>query len=153
MRPDMLAKTLSALEAHPNAAFAYSSFRFGWKKFPSYPFSAERLRTLNYITTTSLIRREDFPRFDEQLRRFQDWDLWLTITSKGREGAFVNEELFRIENPLHRHNLVSLFGQAPSQWRPSIFYRLPWKRIGWEPASIKKYQAAKEIIQKKHHLL
>ncbi len=153
MRPEMLEKMLSALQTHPQAGFAYSAFRFGWKRFPSYPFSVERLRQMNYITTTSLIRRSDFPRFDEQLRRFQDWDLWLTMVERGKAGVFVDEELFRVENPLHRHNLISLFGQAPSHWRPSIFYRLPWSRFGWIPPSIKRYQAAKAIIQKKHHLL
>lgn len=153
MRSDMLQKMLAALQTHPQAAFAYSAFRFGWKTFSSFPFSVERLRKMNYITTTSLIRREDFPRFDEALRRFQDWDLWLTIVKRGREGVFVNEELFRVENPLHRHNIVSLFGQAPSQWRPSIMHRVPWDKIGWMPESIKKYRAARSIIVEKHRLV
>ncbi len=152
MRPEMLQKMLSALTVHPGAAYAYSSFRFGWKKFSSYPFSAERLRQMNFITTTSLIRRADFPRFDESLRRFQDWDLWLTILERGKGGVLVDEELFRIENPLHRHHLISLFGQRPSQWRPSLMHRIPWDRIGWIPTSIKKYRAAREIIKRKHNL-
>lgn len=152
MRPDMLQKMLEALQRDPGSAYAYSSFRFGWKKFSSYPFDAERLRQMNFITTTSLIRRADFPRFDESLRRFQDWDLWLTILEQGKGGAFVDEELFRIENPLHRHNLVSLFGQAPSQWRPSVMHRIPWDKIGWVPGSIKKYRLAREIIKRKHNL-
>lgn len=152
MRPDMLQKMLEALEANPNAAYAYSSFRFGWKKFSSYPFSAERLRAMNFITTTSLIRRADFPRFDESLRRFQDWDLWLTILEQGKGGVFVDEELFRVENPLRRHHLVSLFGQAPSQWRPSMMHRIPWELLGWMPKSIRTYRAAREIIRLKHKL-
>jgi len=33
MRPDMLEKMAAALEAHPEAAYAYSSFKFGRKAF------------------------------------------------------------------------------------------------------------------------
>ena len=150
--PEMLQKMFQALVEHQDKAYVYSAFRFGWKKFSSYPFSAERLRQMNFITTTSLIRRADFPRFDETLRRFQDWDLWLTILERGKGGIFVAEELFTIENPAHRRDLVSLFGQTPSQWRPSIIHRLPWNRLGWKPKSVASYEAAQEIIKSKHHL-
>lgn len=145
MRPDMLQKMLEALVKHQDKAYAYSAFRFGWKKFTSYPFSAERLRQMNFITTTSLIRRADFPRFDEQLHRFQDWDLWLTILQQGKEGIFIAEELFRV---IDDHGRMGI-----SQWRPSMMYRIPWSLFGWEPKSIQKYRAAREIIRAKHGLV
>lgn len=152
MRADMLQKMFDALKAHPESAYAYSAFRFGWKKFASYPFSGQRLRKMNYITTTSLIRRQDFPRFDESLRRFQDWDLWLTLLAQGKGGVFIEDELFRIKNPKHRQGLISLFGQAPSTWQPSLMHRIPWHWIGWTPAAIKKYRQAREVIRQKHNL-
>src|SRR3989339_1384110 len=79
LRPNMLKKIIRALEAHPKASYAYSSFKFGWKTFRLWPFDAQRLRQMPYIHTTSLIRQEHFPGFDETVKRLQDWDLWLTM--------------------------------------------------------------------------
>lgn len=132
---EMLAKMKKALDEHPEASFAYSSFKFGWKKFACGAFDAERLKQLNYITTTSLIRREHFPGFDESLKKFQDWDLWLTMLDQGHKGIWVSEVLFRI---------------APkgtmSQWLPSFVYHFTWLPL---PA-IKKYFYWKSVVQKKH---
>ncbi len=152
MRPDMLQKMCEALETHPGAGYAYSAFRFGWKKFSSYPFDAELLRRMNFIHTTALIRRAAFPGYDESLRRFQDWDLWLTMLEAGKEGVYVAEELFVIDNHSARRSMIASFAQAPSEWRPSFFYRIPWKRLGWVPLSIQKYEEARAVISQKHHL-
>lgn len=144
MTPDALEKLSAALDAHPEASFAYSSFRFGWKRFEGRPFDAAALRKMNYIHTSSLIRREHFPGFDENIRRLQDWDLWLTMSEAGHVGIFVPEELFRV---------IDVRGRAGiSQWLPSIAYKIPWKRLGWTPKSIGKFEAAKEQVKKKHGL-
>ncbi|MDG1950193.1 MAG: glycosyltransferase family A protein, partial [bacterium] len=70
-RPQMLESMQNALETHPDASWAYGRFRWGKKTFASKQFNAKELREENYIQTTSLIRREDFPGFDESLKRFQ----------------------------------------------------------------------------------
>ena len=136
-QPEMLAQMKKALDEHPGASFAYSSFKFGWKKFVCGTFDAERLKQMNYITTTSLIRRAHFSRFDETLKKFQDWDLWLTMLDQGRKGILVPEILFRI---------------APkgtmSQWLPSFMYHFPWLPL---PA-IKKYFYWKKVVQDKHNI-
>lgn len=152
MKPEMIQTMFEALQKNPEAAYAYSAFRFGWKTFSSFPFDADLLHQMNYVTTTSLIRRTDFPGFDPRLKRFQDWDLWLTILERGKQGVFIPEILFTIDNHTGPKRLISAFGQAPSQWRPSIMYRLPWRWIGWKPQVIKKYETAREIIKAKHHL-
>ena len=144
MRPDMLEKLYNILEAHPEASYAYSGFRFGWKAFSSFPFDVGRIKKLNFVHTSALIRREDFSGFYPQLKRFQDWDLWLTMLKNGHIGIFVDEELFYVIDASGRKNI--------SKWRPSIFYRIPWQKIGWAPPSVRKYQEAKEIIVKKHKL-
>ncbi len=137
-RPDTLDKLFTALNNHPEASYAYNQFKFGWKKMPSHPFDPELLRRVNYINTASLIRRNDFPGFDESLKRFQDWDLWLTMLENKKTGLFVPEELYR----------VIVGGRVGiSNWLPSFMYKLPWKT-----ASVKKYEAAKAIIAAKHHL-
>jgi len=55
----------------------------------SVPFDGERLKRGNYISTMSLIKRDYFPRFDENLERFQDWDLYLTMLNNGIKGKMV----------------------------------------------------------------
>lgn len=134
--PRMLEKMFAALENNPDKSYAYSQFRFGWKKMPSHPFDAEMLRKNNYIDTVSLIRRADFTGFDEKLKRFQDWDLWLTLLEKNKTGVFVPEVLYK--------KLVGL-RRGISAWLPGFVYRLPWKI-----KPVREYIAAREIILKKH---
>jgi glycosyltransferase involved in cell wall biosynthesis len=132
------------LDEHPAASFAYSAFRFGWKKFAGFAYDANRLKQMNYIHTTSLIRREHFPGFDPAIRRFQDWDLWLTMLEQGYQGVHIPKVLFHVIDDHGR--------RAISQWRPSILYHIPWKRLRWIPPSVEKYEAAKRVIVEKHHL-
>ncbi|NCN07375.1 glycosyltransferase family 2 protein [Candidatus Falkowbacteria bacterium] len=135
MRNDMLQKMYDRLEANKNKAYAYSSFKFGWKTFKIWPFNLEKLKNGPYIPTTSLIRRNYFPGFDEFLKKFQDWDLWLTISENGGEGIWINEVLF-----------VAKTGGTMSRWLPKLFYKLSWLSF------VKKYNQAKKIIQDKHNL-
>lgn len=137
-KPEMLEKVLAELENHPEVSFVYSSFKFGWKTFRCGSFDAARLKKFNYITTTSLIRREHFPGFDESLKKFQDWDLWLTMLEKGRVGHWIDEVLFQIK-PRRR---------GMSSWLPSFVYKFPWLPI---PA-LKKYNYWKKVVLKKHGL-
>jgi hypothetical protein len=99
---------------------------------------------MNYIHTTSLIRREHFPGFDPAIRRFQDWDVWLTMVGQGRTGVFIDEELFRVIDRADRPGI--------SQWRPSILYLIPWRLLGWRPSSVRSYEDARQVIAKKHAL-
>lgn len=137
MKPDCLEKMRHILEVHPKAAYTYSSFKFGWKAFDNLPFDPERLRRMPYIHTTSLIRRECFPGWDESVKRLQDWDLWLTMLEKGHTGYWISKILFRV---------VSTKGTM-SAWLPSFVYRLSWKL----PA-VRRYEAAVARIKEKHHL-
>ncbi|MCR4312555.1 MAG: glycosyltransferase family 2 protein, partial [Candidatus Uhrbacteria bacterium] len=144
MRPDMLAKMLAMLQAHPDASIAYSGFYFGWKHFPGVPWNADRLRRVNFIHTTSLVRRADFPGFDNAVRRFQDWDVWLTMLEQGKSAVLVPETLFLC--------VIDGESRTGSSWLPSFVYRLPWKFLGWKPERVAKYELAREVIVKKHKL-
>lgn len=90
----MIERMLTTLELKPEASYAYCSFRFGWRTFDLFDFDDERLRRSNFICTMSLIRRKDFPGFDESLKRLQDWDLWLTMLEQGKRGVWVPVRLF-----------------------------------------------------------
>lgn len=94
LHPRMIERMVTTLELHPEASYAYSSFRFGWRTFDLFDFDAHRLRESNYISTMSLIRREAFPGFDESLTRLQDWDLWLTMLDRANVGVWVPARLF-----------------------------------------------------------
>ncbi|HAU66093.1 MAG: hypothetical protein UT30_C0002G0006 [Candidatus Uhrbacteria bacterium GW2011_GWF2_39_13] len=144
LEPFMLERLEKTLNDHPEVSWVYSSFYWGKKLFRGKVFSVEALKEHNYIHTTSLIRREDFSGFDPSLKRFQDWDLWLTMSEHGKKGIFLNEVLFQI--------LVEKKRSAYSTWLPKLAYNIPWQKLGWEPESIRKHEMAKKIIVHKHHL-
>lgn len=144
MRPTMLSTMVRALEEDKGASLAYCSFRFGWKKIRALPWNPERLRTMNFIHTTSLIRREDFPGFDNSIRRFQDWDVWLTMLAQGKRGVLVPGTLFRC--------LIEGETRVGSKWLPAFVYRLPWRLLPWLPRRVATYEAAREVIRAKHQL-
>lgn len=141
--PDFLEKLFQALKKNNKAGYAYCDFNFGWKKMKTGPFSEKKLLDKNFITTTSLIRREAFPGFDESLKRFQDWDLWLALLKKKITGQFVNDCFFH----------ATPRKKGISSWLPSFAYKKPWSALPWWKTKVKNYFTAKEIILKKHHCL
>ncbi|TSC95432.1 MAG: family 2 glycosyl transferase [Parcubacteria group bacterium Athens1014_10] len=138
----ILEKLFKILKKNPEKSYVYPSFKFGWKKFRCGEFNSEKLKEMNYIHTSALIRREHFPGFDESLKKFQDWDLWLTMLARGYEGIWLPEILFKIK-PRKK---------GMSCWLPSFFYKLPLKKIGIYSKTFNDYQQAKSIIKKKHNL-
>lgn len=155
--PDMLQKMFAALQQNPQASYAYSQFKFGWKVMKSQPFDAEKLKQVNYIDTTSLIRRlainchpgcEPRNRFnarvacigpwDESLKRFQDWDFWLMMLEQGKTGVFVPEVLY---------TKIVAGRLGISKWLPSFMFKLPRKN-----KAVREYEAAKQVVLKKHGL-
>lgn len=146
LRKDALEKMIKTLEAHPEASYAYSSFKFGWKIFPLWPFNAEKLKKIPYISINSLIRREHFPGFDENLKKFQDWDLWLTMLEKGWIGIYIPEVLFTA-----KPRKIGI-----SFWLPTFVYKIPWHIFPFKffkPKAIKDYEEGMKIIKEKHGLL
>lgn len=135
---DMLERMYIALEQATDCSYAYSQFRFGFKKIKSAPFSADTLKKNNYISTMSLIRRKDVVPFDESLKRFQDWDMWLTMLGQKKIGIFIPFVLFRV---------ITGFRSGISSWLPSFVYKLPFRMWG-----VKKYDELKKIVVAKHRL-
>ena len=88
--PDMLQKMYQTLQDHPGASFSYSNFYFGKKSMPAQTFNLQALQARNFIHSTSLIRREAVVSWDESLKRFQDWDLWLTMAEQGKTGIWIS---------------------------------------------------------------
>ncbi len=136
MKGNMLEKMLHKIHKE-NVSYVYSSHKFGFKKFRLWAFDEERLKQMPYIHTTSLIRREDFPGFDENIKRLQDWDLWLTMLENGKKGFWIDDYLFEVKD-----------GGTMSSWMPGFFYRI----FPFLP-KVKKYKKSVAIIKKKHNLI
>ncbi|MBU4331540.1 glycosyltransferase family 2 protein [Patescibacteria group bacterium] len=141
LKPSCIQKMYQTLQKYPEAAYAYSSFRWGWKKFKLWKFDAEKLKQMPYIHTCSLIRREAFPvsGWDKSLKRFQDWDLWLTMLESGHPGIWIPEVLFTTST---KKNTIS-------SWIPRFIYN----HLSWlDKKRVDAYNKAKGIIFKKHGL-
>ncbi|XLQ20250.1 MAG: glycosyltransferase family 2 protein [Candidatus Moraniibacteriota bacterium] len=98
-----LEKTQKVLDANTDIDLVYTDHLvFGDEKliaataqgkyWMSKNFEYNSLQQMNYIDTTSLIRKKDFKGFDENVRRFQDWDAWLTFL-KDKQAQRVSEHL------------------------------------------------------------
>jgi len=130
---------LQNLNEHPEAAYVFSSFLWGKKLFRLEGFSEEKLKQMPYIHTMSLMRRDCFPvsGWDVNIKKLQDWDLWLTMLEAGHRGFWIDQILFKVTP-----------GGHISSWLPAMAYSL----LPFLP-SVQKYNAAVKIIKAKHHLL
>ena len=136
LEPPLLTSMLDALNSNPQASYAYSSFRYGRKIFKLWPFDTDRLLEMPYIHTSSLIRTDSFPGFDEDIKRLQDWDLWLTMLEKRQIGVWIDQILFTVQP-----------GGSMSKWLPKFAY----KAFPFLP-SVKKYRQAVAAVKRKHNI-
>lgn len=138
--PEFLESLYNVLQKNKDAVYAYAAYYFGWKKMKPIAFDPERLKENNYIHSTSLVRREVVVKWDENLRRFQDWDFWLTLLENGHKGVFVPKFLFKV---------IPNKGGI-SNWLPEFAYRNPWCKFRFFREKVCRYKDAKEIVEKKH---
>lgn len=96
-RENALEALLEVLQEHPEASYSYGAYYLGDELKCNQFYDAELLKRANFASTMSLIRRKDFPGFDESLKRFQDWDLWLTMAEQGKCGVHCGEIIFDTE--------------------------------------------------------
>jgi hypothetical protein len=96
----MLRLINDTFEDNPDCSFVYSGYRWNVESlnvFPSCPFDPYLLQSANYISSMSPMKREIFPRFDETLEYFQDWDLFLKIIKEGYKGYYLSDPVFMTE--------------------------------------------------------
>jgi len=101
-KPWAVKKLVRALEANPNCSYAYGAYmwKIGEKSgiACNEHWSEERLRDYkkgNFVSTMSLVRTKDFIGFDENTKRLQDWDLWLSMLPK--KGIYCGDLIFDTE--------------------------------------------------------
>ncbi len=135
--PHALEWLSSALENNSAALFAYGDYALGKRIMRGQKFNPTVLRDHNYISTMSLVRRSAGVFFDEKLKRFQDWDMWLTIAAGGGTGVYVPELLFHAQP-----------NGTMSRWLPSGCVKNA-KWFWWLPA-VRAYISARKILFEKH---
>jgi glycosyltransferase involved in cell wall biosynthesis len=138
LEPRALEIMLKALNDNPSASYAYPSFNWGKKLFKVGDFNPDKLKQGPFIHTMALIKRADFPAggWDINIKKFQDWDLWLTMLEQGHVGLWIPQVLFTVAP-----------GGTISSWLPSFAYKfLPFLK------RVKKYKEAVKIIKEKHGL-
>lgn len=142
---NMLQKMFGTLQNHPEASYVYCSYILGHKKIIPGDFSAKRLRQLNYIHSSAMIRRKALSAqpWDESLKRFQDWDLWLTLLQQGSEGVFLSEFL----------QTIVPNKQGISSWLPAFAYRAPWKYLPYLRSRVQAYEELRQVVINKHGLM
>lgn len=139
MRAHALSHLMDALERDTQASFAYGDYLLQGHCMRGRNFSLDALRQNNYISTMTLLRADGFCGFDETLKRFQDWDLWLTLTERGLRGVYVPEIMYSVDE----------LGTM-SRWLPSFCARRAvWFR--WIPR-VRAYDDARKVVVLKHDL-
>lgn len=141
-RPTALQTLYDTLQAHSEASYAYGSYGMEGKIQCDQVFNAARLRRTNFISSMSLIRRQDLPSptpWNPEIRRLMDWDLWLTLLEHGRIGVYCGQQIFST-----RRRIGITYGQITQD-----------KTLdGKLPSSYDMTHAeAKRIVKGKHGLL
>ena len=96
--PNAFEKMLSTLRA-TSASFCWGRYKIGDSVWCDQHWNPQELKRHNYISTMALCRTADLPNppFDEAIKRFQDWDLWLTMLKNGKRGVYCNDLTFTTE--------------------------------------------------------
>lgn len=111
---------LQVFKKYPDVDFVYSGYKFhpdgmGWHD--AEVFDPWRLEIQNYISSMFPIKREKAPKWDESLKKFQDWDFWLTAVKNGCKGYYVKGYAFKTDYP----DKESISGQCTGeQWLERI---------------------------------
>lgn len=136
--PTCLRRLADALEAEPDAAFAYATLEafgaspglrsaFGWH----VPWLCDA----PYIDAQAMLRRSTVMRHggyrsDATAYGWEDWDLWLNLAANGEHGVHVTEMLGRYRT--HPSSMVSFTNLAEDRLRDQLVARypsLPWPEL------------------------
>jgi len=100
LAPQLLEKTVAALESHPEAAVAFTDVKvFGVQNhvWRTGPFTVEALMQDNQLAYGSLYRREVWDAvggYDARRRAsYEDWEFWLDAAVRGFRGVHIAEPL------------------------------------------------------------
>lgn len=153
LRKDCIEKMQKVMEDDKHISLVYSDryhvnyynclkkdlFKREWH---SIEFDYKLLRRFNYISLASLIKKDSFLGFDESIKRFQDWDAWLTFL-KNKKALRIKDDLsFR---RFHGSNLT--FNESDSE-RAKVLLK-----HGFNDVIIEDYRKYNEGINNKVNFL
>lgn len=122
--PNCLEELAEALEKNPKASYSYCDFNF--KRVDSNKvklnqtgkFELDRLKRKSYFNGSSLFRRNELISPDEKIRRFTDWDLFLSLAEQNKFGVWVQKPLF--ESHFRRESISSGGDYDREFWRLKV---------------------------------
>lgn len=124
LEPDCIENLYNTLVQNPQAKWAFGKFFIGNHEFnrgkgrvPENKFSAEYIEYFHGISTMSLIDCSVNPHFDEEMLRYDDWDLWISLDRAGHSPVFCNKVLFRTKN---RPGGIST-GDNVKEWKDKLY--------------------------------
>jgi glycosyltransferase involved in cell wall biosynthesis len=91
---DAISILIKKLNIYKAASYVYGAYKLDGQLKCNQFYNAGLLKKINFISTFSLIRREHFPGWDENIKRLQDWDLYLTMLEQKHHGVFSCKVLF-----------------------------------------------------------
>jgi glycosyltransferase involved in cell wall biosynthesis len=131
--PATLGRLVDALDADPDAMFAYpilATFESGEPAdlLSAQAWDPEMLRNENYIDATALIRRQDLQDIrgyaeDPRLVGWEDYDLWCRVAESGRHGVHVPEILAGYR--ANEHSMIGLTNLDVTVARSLVAARAP----------------------------
>ena len=101
LRPGMARLFVEEFEKQPDMAFGYGNYIVKGANVPleARDFDPYVLRSQNYISTMSPIRKADFMGWDENCKSLQDWEMFLRMSNAGKKGFFLHRNVFETEPP------------------------------------------------------
>ena len=91
---DALENMMICLIDNPEVSIAYGYWECKGKLKSNVEWNVDELYKNNYISMMSIVRTEHHPGFDNEIKRFQDWDVWICMAKENRIGKYIGKKIF-----------------------------------------------------------
>ena len=159
LEPQMLARSVAALDAAPSIAFASHWLRtFGDEQWDWTPSSCAfpALLDMNTVNGSALVRRsavESVGGFDETfLDGCEDWDFWITMVEQGHPGTIIPEFLFRYRRRTGSMSRVMMEDKHPALYRRLVSKHTASYRAHLEPLLVRREREEAHLRGQIHDL-
>ena len=159
LEPQMLARSVAALDAAPSIAFASHWLRtFGDEQWDWTPSRCDfpALLDMNTVNGSALVRRsavESIGGFDETfLDGCEDWDFWITMVEQGHPGTIIPEFLFRYRRRTGSMSRVMMVDKHPSLYRRLVSKHAASYRAHLEPLLVRREREEAHLRGQIHDL-